>query len=655
MTTPSSPTVRLPPDPTCRLIVERMPFGCLQARILYQDGEPADWVHLAVNPAYEAMTGLKDAAGRTASELYPGLHEAHPDLLRACHRVARGGPPETLEAFELAPDRRFSLTVFNAGVDEFIVTFGHGTADRVAEADPLRERKGQDETARLLRERTLILETANVGISMVVDRNQVWVNPWIEKTFGYTSDEIIGGSSRRFHTNEEDFDRLGREAYPRLARGETYESVEQLRTKDGRPLWIHYNGRAIDPTDLGQGILWVLDDITQKKQVQDALAQSEARFREIFAGSPSGMSVTRAADGVFLQINSAWTRLFGWSREEVLGRSLRDLNIYTSAEDLAHRVGGDQRQGSVSDQPLLARCKDGTLKHLRLGLSAITLDGEPCFLAVLVDHTALHEAQEALVKSNQDLEQRVAAELARRMAQERMLIHQARLAAMGEMIGNIAHQWRQPLGSLSILLGNLKDARRFNELTDEFLNESFVTGDQLIKKMSSTITDFTTFFRPNKEPVPFSLREQAEQAVQLVAPMLGRHHVEVEFEGGVEVRALGFPNEFSQVVLNLLTNALEAIQAAGALTGRIRVQLEAEGGQAILRFSDNGRGIKVTPVERIFEPYWTDKPSGTGLGLYMSRMILEQSMAGTLTARNLEGGAEFRVALPSLESNHGNP
>jgi signal transduction histidine kinase len=140
--------------------------------------------------------------------------------------------------------------------------------------------------------------------------------------------------------------------------------------------------------------------------------------------------------------------------------------------------------------------------------------------------------------------------------------------------------------------------------------------------------------------------------LKLAATSLDRHGVSVEVANGPEVIAWGHPNEFSQVLMNLLANASDAIQSSGAPSGTIRFDLAAEGNLVRLRVSDDGGGIRTEPIDRIFEPYFTDKPTGTGLGLYMSRMLLEQGMQGTLAARNIPGGAEFTITLPLAEQDH---
>jgi PAS domain S-box-containing protein len=297
---------------------------------------------------------------------------------------------------------------------------------------------------------------------------------------------------------------------------------------------------------------------------------------------------------------------------------------------------------------------DGSIRHIRaLALVQRDAAGRPLrMIGTNWDVTELKQAEEALRHLNQSLQLRVAEEVARRMEHERLLVHQSRLAAMGEMIGNIAHQWRQPLNALAMTLGNIKDARQYGQLTDDYLEASIRQGNAHIQRMSSTITDFMDYFRPEKAPRMFPLREQIRSALKLAATSLDRHGVSVEVANGPEVIAWGHPNEFSQVLMNLLANASDAIQSSGAPSGTIRFDLAAEGNLVRLRVSDDGGGIRTEPIDRIFEPYFTDKPTGTGLGLYMSRMLLEQGMQGTLAARNIPGGAEFTITLPLAEQDH---
>ncbi len=256
---------------------------------------------------------------------------------------------------------------------------------------------------------------------------------------------------------------------------------------------------------------------------------------------------------------------------------------------------------------------------------------------------------EALQNLNETLEHRVADEVAKNMEQERMLIQQSRLAAMGEMIGNIAHQWRQPLNALGLLLSNIKDAHDFNELDATTIAQSTAKGRQLINKMSTTIDDFRNFFKPNKEKTAFSLNQSIQSTLDILSASLRNHNVATQIEAGEDVVAFGFPNEYSQVLLNIINNAKDALASNKVGNGLIHIRIARSGDQASISIRDNAGGIPADILLKIFDPYFTTKEKGTGIGLYMSKMIIEDSMNGRIEARNVEGGAEFTVTCPLAE------
>jgi signal transduction histidine kinase len=217
---------------------------------------------------------------------------------------------------------------------------------------------------------------------------------------------------------------------------------------------------------------------------------------------------------------------------------------------------------------------------------------------------------------------------------------------MGEMIGNIAHQWRQPLNALALLLGNIQMTHQYNELTDEYLEKTVENGNRLIQNMSKTINDFRNFFLPDKEMVSFSARDQINHAVSLVEAGLASQNITIHLEADQDIMLTGFPNEYSQVLLNLLTNSRDAIKGSDVLAGSITVRLYELDGHGCTSIRDNGGGIPDDVIDKIFEPYFSTKEMGTGIGLYMSKMIIERSMSGTIEAHNIEGGAEFVVVTP---------
>jgi signal transduction histidine kinase len=256
------------------------------------------------------------------------------------------------------------------------------------------------------------------------------------------------------------------------------------------------------------------------------------------------------------------------------------------------------------------------------------------------------EAEEALKQLNETLELRVKNEVAANRDKDHLLIQQSRLAAMGEMVHNIAHQWRQPLNSLSLIISNILDDFRFKTLTEETLERDAASARRLIEKMSTTIDDFRDFFRPDREMSSFDVATSIRDAVFIVEASLKSNHIELALEAPKGMTASGFPGQYGQAVLNLLVNAKEAILEHRQTEGRIRVALGQENGAAVLTVEDNGGGIPVDILPRLFDPYFTTKDQGTGIGLYMAKMIIERNMEGTISAANIEGGASFTLSIP---------
>lgn len=256
------------------------------------------------------------------------------------------------------------------------------------------------------------------------------------------------------------------------------------------------------------------------------------------------------------------------------------------------------------------------------------------------------EAEEALRKLNATLEQRVGEELARNREKDHMLIQQSRLAAMGEMVHNIAHQWRQPLNSLGLTVSNMQDDFRFNTMTPESMARDVEHVRRLLERMSTTIDDFRDFFRPDREETQFDVADAAKQAVFVIEATLKNNHIDLVVDTQPGLSVTGFHGQYAQAVLNLLVNAKEAILERKAGNGQIRLALEEREGNAVLTVDDNGGGIPEAVLPRLFDPYFTTKEQGSGIGLYMVKMIIERNMHGTVAAANIEDGARFTLCVP---------
>ncbi|AXX86360.1 two-component system sensor histidine kinase [Malaciobacter marinus] len=262
---------------------------------------------------------------------------------------------------------------------------------------------------------------------------------------------------------------------------------------------------------------------------------------------------------------------------------------------------------------------------------------------------------ETLVKTqndlNKSLEQKVEEEIEKQRKQEQLLIQQSKLAAMGEMIGNIAHQWRQPLNALGLVMQNMQFAYSMGDLDDKFMERSIKKTNILTSSMSKTIDDFRNFFKPNKTKEYFEINKTVKKAIYLIESTFEHSYIEIEKEFSKEdIEVYGYTNEFSQSILNILSNAKDALIEKKVEDAKVKIRVYKDKNSAIVQIEDNAKGISEDIKDKIFEPYFTTKEEGkgTGIGLYMTKTIIENSMGGAIIVENINLGACFTICVPLL-------
>lgn len=255
--------------------------------------------------------------------------------------------------------------------------------------------------------------------------------------------------------------------------------------------------------------------------------------------------------------------------------------------------------------------------------------------------------QKQLEEINRTLEARISEAVAELRNKDDILIQQSRLTAMGEMISTIAHQWRQPLNNIGLIVQSLQLAFKANDLTAQELDEDVADTMRILRQISETIDDFRNFFSYEEESSSFVINELVSRALSFVEPALKRKGIRVELDEQADMRAVGYPNEYVQALLNIILNARDVLQNHQVPQSLITIRIFEENGRAVVTVRDNGGGIGDEIMPKIFDPYFTTKEYGTGagIGLYMAKMIFEKKMHGCLTVRNVDGGAEFRIEV----------
>jgi signal transduction histidine kinase len=255
-----------------------------------------------------------------------------------------------------------------------------------------------------------------------------------------------------------------------------------------------------------------------------------------------------------------------------------------------------------------------------------------------------------LEEFNKTLERRVHEEVIKAREQEQLLIQKSKFIALGEMISNIAHQWRQPLSQLSALLMTIKFKYKLGQLNNAIIDEKSQEAENLLEYMSKTIDDFREFFMPKKEKKEFSIKSAIDSVINIIGESTKNRNISLEINIDAAEVIEGYKNEFEQVLLNILTNAKQILFYGQVAHPYIKIDLQKDAEYIYLSIEDNGGGIKVEPREKIFEPYVTTKEDtgGTGIGLYMSKLIIEKRMGGVLSVTNTKDGAKFTIRLKKI-------
>lgn len=239
-----------------------------------------------------------------------------------------------------------------------------------------------------------------------------------------------------------------------------------------------------------------------------------------------------------------------------------------------------------------------------------------------------------------------------------LIAHQSRQAKMGEMLGNVAHQWKQPLNTISIVMANLGDDVKLKTLDEEQFNKYQESIQLSIDTMSETLEDFMDYLKPDKEKKLFCVNREVELALRLVDESIKTNRIRIIKTGEMSLWSYGNPHGFAQAVFNLITNARDAVWKTEAEEKWIRIEYArmqgAKGGkrQIVVSIYNNGAPIPPKELEMLFTPYFTTKEEsgGTGIGLYISKQIIEEQMEGKLEVFNCEEGVCSRITIPAAET-----
>ncbi|MFX4232778.1 PAS domain-containing sensor histidine kinase [Aliarcobacter butzleri] len=339
-------------------------------------------------------------------------------------------------------------------------------------------------------------------------------------------------------------------------------------------------------------------------------------------------------NGIITFVNDEFCHLFGFTKDELIGKNHNIVRHPDTPKENFQTLWSTILDKKVYKATVKNLTKDKKNVYLNTTIIPILDEFENIteFIAIRYDIT-----NEVMLQ--QELEEK-----------QKIIFLQSRMASLGQMLANIAHQWRQPLTELNLCLFNLKKA--FEKQNKKEFEKLYNDNKNTIFLMSQTIEDFTNFFNPQKEKKSFEIKDVINEVLTILKKTIEQEEIKIKVDVPINYKVLGVPNELAQVLINLIQNSKDAFRQNEIKDKNIFISLKEKVNldkkSVILEIKDNAGGIKEEDLDYIFEPYFTTKhkSQGTGLGLFMSKMIIEKSLDGTLSHKNINGGSIFEINIP---------
>ena len=367
-------------------------------------------------------------------------------------------------------------------------------------------------------------------------------------------------------------------------------------------------------------------------------SQEALKIAAVAFETQNGMTITDKNQKI-LQVNKAFTNITGYKQEEVIGQTPGILKSGMQDEEFYKNMHNSLEKNHFWSGEINNRHKDGKILKEYLIIQVVLDHNDEIiyYVASFSDITSQKETEEKLKEK------------------ETILVQQSKMAAMGEMLENIAHQWRQPLSVISTISTGLLIKKEYDiEVSKEEEVESLNSINGTTQYLSQTINDFRDFFKPNKEKVLFNLKDCYKKTLNLVNSKFSSLNIEV-IESLEDIKLNNLDNELMQVMMNILNNARDILETKDGKR-LIFIDICKEDNRAIIKIRDNAGGVPENIIDKVFEPYFTTKhkSQGTGIGLYMSHEMVVKHLEGDIEVENTTyyyndveyNGACFIITLP---------
>src|SRR5262245_41029707 len=492
--------------------------------------------------------------------------------------------------------------------------------DAIRKARRAGHRAGWRET---LHEMEAIMRNAAIGMVFTRDRRITRYNPKFADMYGNVGHDVVGMPARVLYRSDEDYDALGRQAAPLLSQGKPFQTELYMRRRDGSDIWINLIAYVLDAGDPREGTIWIAEDRTAVKRAEDALQRSLGRAERLLASvveSTEDCIFTSGPDGRIGTRSRAGQGRLGY------GPPARPLSYLDILEE-----GDRKRVGPEIEEAMHAG------RSWRGGVAAVTREGQafPAHLAL----ACVFETDGRLLGTVGALR-----DLTELVATQQRLIERDKLASLGEMAAVVAHELRNPLGAIKMAAQFLPSRSQGDGRITEEMVASILAG---VTEIESIVADLVDYGRG------MPLDRQEYRLGEIVGPAV-EAYAEKAREQGVALVAHGLDSDLGvfadgqrlrRAFTNVIRNALEATEHRP--DGRVEVALYPREGHAVVEVTDTGEGISAEARGMIFQPFFTTKPTGTGLGLVIVKKILDLH-GGQIEIDSTPGrGTSVRLMIPA--------
>ena len=337
-------------------------------------------------------------------------------------------------------------------------------------------------------------------------------------------------------------------------------------------------------------------------------------------------------NGVITFVNDEFVKLFEYSKEELLGKNHNIIRHPDTPKENFKTLWETILNKKVHKATVKNLSKSGKTIYLNTTIIPILDENEDIFEFIAIRYDITNE-----IMLQKEVEEK-----------QKIIFLQSRMASLGQMLANVAHQWRQPLTELNLTLFNLK--KSFETKNQKEFDKFYDSSKNLILGMSNTIENFTNFFTPQKEKEKFLLNLSINEALKILNRVLQEENINIKFDILKNLEVFGIKNELTQVLLNLINNSKDAFIQKSIKQKDITIKTYLKDDFIYLEYLDNAQGVDKELFDRIFEPYFTTKhqSSGTGLGLFICKIIIENSFEGQILHENTKDGLKFTIKFPKI-------